>query len=144
RWTSRELRRDDGLFAWRWQDGAVVGHDPAADADLVIAGALTLAARRFADPELAAAARATSRAALAHETRRVGTEPVLLAGPWAADPVAFNPSYAVLPVMSILWEDGGREWAPIAASSRRLLAELTHEPPHLPPDWATVSHAPDG
>jgi endoglucanase len=143
-WTRRELRRDDGLFAWHWAGGAVVGGDPAADADLLIAGALSLAADRFADPELAETASETSDAILEHETALVGDRRVLVAGPWAIDRGVINPSYAVVPVMSQLWWDGERVWAEVAATSRLTIEQLTREAPHLPPDWATATAGSSG
>jgi endo-1,4-beta-D-glucanase Y len=65
---------------------------------------------------------------------------VLAAGPWAVGQRAVNPSYLVVNVMSQLWWTiGAQEWAPVAATSRAMLDELTATDPHLPPDWATVS-----
>lgn len=138
RWTRRELRRADNSFSWHWADGAVTDDGPAADADLLIAGALSLAADRFDDSSLAADAAATGAAVLALETVRIGGRRILVAGPWATDQVVVNPSYAVLPVMSRLWQDGEQAWTDIAASSRLVLRQLTDSPPHLPPDWAVV------
>ena len=143
-WTQRELRRDDGLFAWHWADGAVVDRVPAADADLLIAGALSLAADRFDDPGLAEAATATSDAILEHETAQIGGRRVLVAGPWAVDRGVVNPSYAVVPMMSQLWRDGERAWADVAASSRAVIEQLTQDAPHLPPDWAIATTGTDG
>ncbi len=45
-WTQQHLQRADGLLAWRWSDGQVVG-GTASDADLDAAAALALAADRF-------------------------------------------------------------------------------------------------
>lgn len=146
-WTQTELQRPDGLFAWRWQDGAVTDPSPAADADLMIAGALSLAARRFDDQSLSEAAGVVGDALLEHSTTDVAGAKFLVAGPWAVESGTINPSYLVTPVMSRLWWDSGREWARIAASSRLLLTALTADTPHLPPDWAEVSPGapqPDG
>lgn len=143
-WTRRELEREDGLFAWRWADGAVVDGEPAADADLLIAGALSLAADRFGDRSLAADSRAVGDAILVRETVTVGDRRVLVAGPWAVDAGVVNPSYAIIPVMSRLWQDGSTAWEDVAASSRLTIDELTREAPHLAPDWAAVTSGPDG
>ena len=143
-WTQRELRRHDGLFAWRWAAGDVIDDDPAADADLLIAGALSLAARRFEDQTLADAASVTSDAILEHETAQIGGRRVLTAGPWAVDRRVINPSYSVIPVMSQLRSDGEVAWASVAASSRLAIDQLTQTAPHLPPDWATVATDADG
>jgi endo-1,4-beta-D-glucanase Y len=141
-WTQTELQRPDGLFSWRWRDGAVVDPSPAADADLMIAGALSLGARRFADRGLSEAAGRVGDALLRHSTTEVAGVQLLVAGPWAVESGTVNPSYFVTPVMSRLWRDSGWEWARIAASSRLLLTELTADTPHLPPDWVEVSPGP--
>ena len=60
-WTRRHLQRPDHLLAWRWADGAVVDSTPAADADLVAAGALALAGQRFGDRQLVADGRRARR-----------------------------------------------------------------------------------
>jgi endoglucanase len=138
-WTRTELRRPDGLFSWHWADGAVTDEDPAADADLVVAGALALAARRFDDATLADDADAIGAAVLDLETTWIGGHRVLVAGPWAVGRKVVNPSYAVLTVMSELWRADRPEWADVAASSRIVLRQLTESPPHLPPDWATAT-----
>jgi endo-1,4-beta-D-glucanase Y len=143
-WTQAELQRPDGLFAWRWQDGAVTDRSPASDADLMIAGALSLAARRFDDRSLSEAAGVVADALLAHSTTEVAGARILVAGPWAVQTGTINPSYLVTPVMSQLWwdagweRDSGWEWSRIAASSRHVLTALTVDTPHLPPDWAEV------
>ncbi|MGH9084316.1 MAG: glycosyl hydrolase family 8, partial [Acidimicrobiales bacterium] len=49
RWTEVNLQRPDGLLSWRWEDGEVVGEEPAADADLDAAWALALAADLWPD-----------------------------------------------------------------------------------------------
>lgn len=141
-WTAAELQRDDGLLAWRWADGAVVDPSPAADADLIAAGALVLAGQRFDDSALVAAGRKISAAVLDLETASLGPAEVLVAGPWAVAERVVNPSYFVVPMMSELHDAGEWAWRDVAASSRRLLDDATAAPPHLVPDWATVT--PDG
>jgi endo-1,4-beta-D-glucanase Y len=138
-WAATNLQRDDDLLAWRWADGAVVDASPAADADLIAAGALVLAGRRFADPHLVAEGRAMSTAVLAHETAVIGSRRVLLAGPWALGERVANPSYFVLGMMSLLYDAGETAWQDVAASSRRLLTDATAAAPGLVPDWSTVA-----
>lgn len=138
-WTEQHLQRDDKLLAWRWAEGAVVDESPAADADLMAAGALVMAGQRFADPALLADGRALSAAVLANETATFGDRRVLVAGPWAVAEGVVNPSYFVLGLMSVLYDAGEAGWQPVAASSRRLLTEATASPPALVPDWATVA-----
>jgi endo-1,4-beta-D-glucanase Y len=141
-WTAANLQRDDGLLAWRWAHGAVVDPSPAADADLIAAGALVMAGERFGDPALVVDGRRISAAVLEHETVTLGGRRVLLAGPWATGERVANPSYFVLGLMSVLYDAGDLGWQDVAASSRRLLDVATATPPALVPDWVTV--APDG
>ena len=139
-WTHRHLQRPDHLLAWRWADGAVVDSTPAADADLVAAGALALAGQRFGDRQLVAAAGELGAAVLALETATVGSWQVLLAGPWAAGERVVNPSYFAVGLMSRLYDaTGDQRWQPVAATARRLLDELTATAPSLVPDWAAVA-----
>ena len=128
-WTAANLQGADGLLAWRWADGAVVDASPAADADLIAAGALALAGQRFGDPALVADGREISAAVLAAEAVPLGPREVLVAGPWAVAERVVNPSYFVLGMMSLLYGAGESGWQPIAASSRRLLAAATDRRP---------------
>jgi endoglucanase len=138
-WTDEHLQRDDGLLAWRWADGGIADDEAAADADLLAAAALALAGARFGDADLTADARLINDAILAHEVLTVGRSPVLVAGPWAAQTRTVNASYLSTPAMSMLWDTlSEQRWGPIAAWSRTVLEGLTAQPPHLPPDWATV------
>lgn len=138
-WTRDHLQRADGLLAWRWADGAVADPSPAADADLLAAAALAMGGRAFGDPALTSAARRMSSAVLDHESVRTAAGRVLVAGPWARDPLVLNPSYLVAPAMSQLWSvTYDRRWAEVAATSRQVLAELGDRPTGLVPDWATI------
>lgn len=138
-WTDDHLQRADGLFAWRWNDGAIADYHAATDADLLIAAALALASRRFADSELRTEAERVSDGILAHETARYGTMRVLLAGTWAERWRMVNASYLVTPAMSILYEVIPEwRWGTVAWTSRLLLSDMMDTAPHLPPDWAVV------
>lgn len=142
-WTATNLQRADGLLAWRWANGRVVGRDPATDADLAAASALALAAERFHDNDLLVAAQHIAAAVLAAESVTVGSMRVLVAGPWARDERVVNPGYLMFNAMSRLWwATGDAGWAAVAASGRALLATTMASSPHLPPDWSRV--APDG
>ena len=67
-WTRANLQRSDGLFAWRWAEGAISDASPATDADVDIARALAMAGDRFDRPELTDEARRVAAAVLEHET----------------------------------------------------------------------------
>jgi endoglucanase len=129
-WTSRHLRRPDGLLAWHWADGRVADPEPAADADLDAARALLAAGRRFDEPRYAEAGRALGRAIGRHETTVEAGKTVLAAGPWAREEAVVNPSYWSPRAYAAL---GLRD---VAAASRRLLLRLGER--GLPPDWARV------
>ena len=73
KWTKANLRRADGLLAWRWADNKVTDVNSAADADLDAARSLVLAGRRFNAPELTKDGRRLGVAILETETVAVGT-----------------------------------------------------------------------
>ena len=130
RWTREHLRRPDGLLSWRWHDGRVADPEPAADADLDAARALLLAGERFDEPGYAEAGRALGRAIAEHETAAAADKTVLVAGPWAQERGALNPSYWSPRAFDELGMDEA------AASARRLTDRLTES--GLPPDWAKL------
>jgi endoglucanase len=129
-WTREHLQRDDGLLSWRWADGRVADPEPAADADLDAARALMVAAERFDEPRYAEDGRALGRAIADHETAAAADKTVLVAGPWARERGALNPSYWSPRAFAAL------DMHEVAASARRLTDRLTED--GLPPDWAKV------
>jgi endo-1,4-beta-D-glucanase Y len=129
-WTRTNLRRPDGLLAWRWADGRVAGAEPATDADLDAARALLLAADRFDEPRYASEGRALGRAVAEHATTWAADRTVLVAGPWAREEAVVNPSYWSPRAYAALGMDDA------SASSRVLADRLTDDA--LPPDWARV------
>jgi endo-1,4-beta-D-glucanase Y len=129
-WTRTHLRRSDGLLAWRWADGKVVGDEPAADADLDAARALALAADRFREPGYGRDSRALVRAIVRDETAWAADRTVLVAGRWARDRAVVNPSYW----SPRAYQDLG--FPKVSQSSRVLTERLVAD--GLPPDWALV------
>lgn len=142
-WTQDHLQRDDGLFSWRWRDGAVADEQPAADADLDIARALVLAEEAFDAPELGKRAARVAKSILREETAVVRGQRVLLPGPWAdqAAPLMVNVSY-VSPVATQLLAEatGDPRWEALEAGSRAVVRKASRD--GLPPDWAILQ--PDG
>jgi endoglucanase len=129
-WTRAHLQRPDGLLSWRWADGHVVSDEPAADADLDTARALTLAADRFGDPRYRSQSRKLVRAIVHDETTWAADRTVLVAGRWARGQAVVNPSY---------WSPRAYQelgFPKVAESSRRLTDRLVAD--GLPPDWARV------
>jgi endoglucanase len=136
-WTRANLQRPDGLFAWRWSDGAVSDATPATDADVDIARALAMAGDRFDRAELVDEARRVASAVLEHETAEAGGKLVLVAGPWARDDRIVNPSYlATCGGADLEAVTGDARWARLAADAVDLVDALTEE--GLPPDWAVL------
>lgn len=138
-WTQANLAREDGLFSWRWQDGAVVDPSSAADAEVDLARALVVAAETFDDPAYRTAGLEVGRALLDHETVEVPEGRLLVAGQWATEaPYSFNPSY-VSPATTRLLGDasGDPRWAELERGSRAAVLALTRDG-RLPPDWAEV------
>lgn len=138
-WTQRHLQRDDGLLSWRWQDGALVDDQPAADGDVDAAFALVLAADRFGRAGYAREARAIAVSMLTNEVVRVGAHRVLAAGPWAVERGIVNPSYLDLRAFQTFAErfDDAR-WTDVADGSRAVLERLASDGRQLPPDWVRV------
>lgn len=138
-WTETHLTRDDGMLAWRWEHGHPVDTEPATDADLAYAWALSRGAEAFGRDDWRA--RADELVTRLASTSLVPTEdgPLLTAGPWARDraPAVVNPSY--------LW-DAPLAWAEqqdpamrgTRAAARALLRRLVHDDTPLVPDWVTV------
>jgi endoglucanase len=139
-WTRENLQGPDGLLASLWAGGRIADSDAAADADLDAARALVLAGSRFDAREYTAEGVAIAEAILANETAASEGRPVLVAGPWARTaPPLFNPSYfdpRTFADLAAATDDP--RWRELAESSRDLVAELTAQPPALPPDWARV------
>lgn len=139
-WTETHLVRDDGLLAWQWADGAVVGPSPASDADLTYAWGLARAGEAFDRPDWVRRAEKVVEAL--GRTSMVETDdgPLLTAGPWATrwqGTSAVNPSY--------LWPTALR-WAEeqtpgldgTTTATAALFERLTQDDTPLVPDWVTV------
>jgi endoglucanase len=142
-WTIEHLRRADALFAWRWADGQVADWEPSTDADLAIASALVLGGERFGRPDLLDEADRLAAAILDHQAIVSGGRTVLVAGPWAVLTRTINPSYFMNDAIARLaTSTDDPRWGSALETSRDIVGDLTHDFPHLPPDWAEV--APDG
>ncbi len=136
-WTRQNLQRDDSLFAWRWQDGAVANEQSASDADTDIAVALTIAAERFGQSGYLTEARRIATAILDHETAEAGDRYVVVAGPWAVERRVVNPSYLAPCDYAMLGEiTGDPRWTELRDDAFSLLEELIAR--GLPPDWLVL------
>jgi endoglucanase len=116
----------------------VIDRQPATDADLDAAWALSLAARRFHSPSYRRASARIARAVLSYETAPIAGKIILLAGPWARASGTLNPSYFSPGAYAALARVApDPRWARLAADSRRLVTRL----PSPPPDWARMDTA---
>ncbi|WP_144874599.1 glycosyl hydrolase family 8 [Microbacterium sp. 1.5R] len=139
-WTTAELVREDGLLAWRWDDGKVVDDEPATDADLDAARALVLAGDRFGRDDLLADGVELATVIADRLTAQTAQGRILLPGLWAADrePYAYNPSYASPVAFDVLGAaTGDPRWAELQAGSAQVTSDIL-DATDLPPDWAQV------
>jgi endoglucanase len=138
-WTATHLQRPDGLLAGHADATRVIDPQPAADADLVTAWALSLV-RGDGAAEYQRRARSIAASVLAHEVVWTSGHPVLAAGPWATgSPASLNPSYWAVPAFAGLARaTGDRRWAALAAGSVADTRALSQGGSALPPDWARL------
>lgn len=142
RWDHAHLQLPDGLFAYRWARGGVVGATPAADADLETAWALALAGRRFHDASYTAAAIGVAGSILQNETVDPAGHLELVAGPWArTDPATVDASYISPQAMTALASaTADRSWLTLESDSTTFVRQLeAATPSHLPSDWAALA-----
>jgi endoglucanase len=137
-WTREHLRRDDGLFSWRWANGRVVDTEAAADADVDIAHALALAIDRFGLDDLQRELQRISNGILDSETVAAKNDLVLVAGPWARSKRIVNPSYFSPCAYDLLaGSTDDDRWHQLSSGSVDVLGQLITTD-RLPPDWAVV------
>lgn len=146
RWDATHLEMPDHLSSYHWENGSVVDQNPATDADLDMAWALVVAARRFADPSYRSEGLEIAAGVLGSETVSVAGRLELVAGPWARTvPYEIDPSYFAPEAMTALaTASGDRRWRAAEQDADALVASLEGTPGsrRLPPDWAVLS--PDG
>jgi endoglucanase len=142
---ARQLRRDDGLFSWRVQDGGrVIDTNNATDGDLYIAWALARAAHSLSTPAYLSEARRLARAIRSHCVRESRHGPVLVPGRFGFDRsgyVVANPSYWVFPAFAALGQlDPHPLWPALTTSSLALLAKARFGEKGLTADWIEIDH----
>ena len=143
---ARALRRDDGLFSWRVQNGGrLVDANNATDGDLYIAWALARAAQAFSAPSYAEEARQTARAIRAWCVRETRFGSVLVPGRFGFDrarQVVANPSYWVFPAFDALRAvDPHPQWAALTDTALTLLARTRYGRRELTADWIEIEGA---
>jgi endo-1,4-beta-D-glucanase Y len=148
-WTSGNLRRPhDALHAWRYSPNAkqpVADKNNATDGDLLIAGALARAGRRWGAPDYTATAADIGRDVLRLLTRRVNGQLVLLPGISGFETEAeltVNLSYYTFPLFPVLARlVPSPEWADLRQSGLELIEKGRFGRWTLPPDWLRISRA---
>lgn len=140
RWTRTNLMRPDGLLAWRWDNGRIVDAEPASDGDLDAARALVVAGARFGSTQYTEAGVKLGTAVLDRMSVETAVGRILLPGVWAsaAEPYAYNPSYASPVAFALLGQaSGDPRWTELSAGSAAVTSALLRATA-LPPDWAQV------
>ena len=141
-WTRRNLQRSDGLLSWHWRGGGVVDPQPAADADVDAARALTRAADRFSRPDLRAEATRIARGVMDGEVVTAAGRTALAAGPWAVPSGTVNPGYfSPCGAIELARVTGDASWDALAGDAVALLDGLTAGGRRLPSDWAHLDGA---
>ncbi|MDZ5650791.1 glycosyl hydrolase family 8 [Nitrospirillum sp. BR 11828] len=150
-WTRANLRRDDGLLAWRWLPNVSVpvpDRNNATDGDLLTAWALARAARRWTSPDYREAA--LHMAAAIREKLLVAggraAAPLLLPGIQGfqhEDGLTLNLSYYVFPAFQELAAlermaavpGADQTWQAVASGGLDLIRGARFGAHSLPPDW---------
>ncbi len=144
-WTNDNLRRTDGLHAWRWIPGAaehVPDRNNATDGDLYIAGALNRAFLQWQEPAYGEAARVTAQAVLDQLVETIGPRTVLLPGAegFVKDThVAVNLSYYIFPLLAELsGACPSPVWAKLQQDGAALAMDGRFGAWNLPADWLEI------
>jgi len=147
RWTKQTLGvRPDGLFAWKYDPGAVnpIG-DPnnATDGDVLIAWALHRASRRWAEPSYAKASEDVRAAILRVLVQEKYGKSVLLPATQGFDHdygVVLNPSYYIWPALDVFSRvDGEDLWGAALKDGLELTSRAKFGVHALPADWTILS-----
>jgi len=146
-WTEAHLRRNDGLYSWRWGPqggGRVLDENTASDADQDIAFALILGSHAFGRPAYLQRAHELVRAIRTVERLDLPGGWIPSAGNWAARERITNLSYFTpyaYPYFARLDPDGG--WPAALNTGYDLIARTRQVPGlRLIPDFQRVE--PDG
>ncbi|MFZ5535861.1 MAG: glycosyl hydrolase family 8 [Pseudomonadota bacterium] len=144
-WTQKNLRREDGLFAWQWRPNdtpPVKDWNNATDGDLLIAWALAEAGETWKQPEWTEAARTIAMRIRTTLIRPSNLGPLLLPaqqGFEAGDHLQLNPAYWVYPAFRTLTRiDPDPVWKDLSSSGLKLLELTRYGAAGIPPDWVRL------
>ncbi len=122
-WTKTNLKRqEDHLFAWKYK-GKILDPNSASDADVDIALALVLAARKFDDAKYLEDARPLLKDIWEKEVIPVGDNFILVGGNWAKDekfPTIHTGYLAPYAYQEFSKVDGSRPWEKLVDGSYML------------------------
>jgi len=149
RWTAEKLRRpDSALFAWRWdpanEANPVSDTNNASDGDILIAWSLSLAARRWHDPDYGREARRLLAVIRDRLVDQVDGHLLLMPGTdgfkGQNGAVIINPSYYIYPALrEFSRADPSPIWGRLRRDGLDLLAKAQFGQWGLTSDWVTVT-----
>ncbi|WP_244473476.1 glycosyl hydrolase family 8 [Rhizobium sp. Leaf262] len=146
------LVRDDGLAAWKW-DPQTQPHisdiNNATDGDILIAYALALAAKQWAKPDYADAARSIASTIVAKTIVQRAGRTVLLPGTAGfaeadrPDGPVVNPSYLIFEAFPVLNElTPSPLWTALTRDGLAQINTFAFGPRKLPADWVSLKTKP--
>jgi endoglucanase len=146
-WTHAKLqRRDSALFSWKWDGKSrVADANDASDGDILIAWALSRAARHWKEPSYAALSRRIlediRRKLIASASGRLILLPGAAGFKSAHGGVVVNPSYYIYPALGDFAHLARPvEWRRLRRDGLGLLAEARFGRWGLTPDWIDIGH----
>ncbi|OYW10528.1 MAG: hypothetical protein B7Z53_00810 [Rhodospirillales bacterium 12-71-4] len=144
-WTRTNLRRPDGLHAWRYRPNArkpVEDTNNATDGDLYIAWALLRAAERWLEPGWRREGQRMAQAILQKLVVEVDGRTLLLPAAFGfqhADRVVLNPSYYAFPALAALSRAvPDRAWGRVMDDGLGVLRATRFGRWGLPADWVEI------
>lgn len=148
-WTKNNLRRQDGLFAWRWGKNhsgkyEIKDNNSAADADMDIAFCLILAYKKWHDKKYLEDAVHIIHAIWDKETRNIDGHRILMPGAAQnrSEIIEVNPSYFSPYEFRIFQKyDKQHDWNELIDSSYYYLDKVTSmTKTGLPPNWFLIKN----
>jgi len=149
KWTkdNLQLRKGDKLFCWSWgrhPNGKwqVLDYNNASDGDILIAWALYLAWKKWADLRYYEECRNVIKSIRQELGIEKNGEILLLPGYYGFlkdDQIVINPSYILLEPFNAFQEiDLSEFWNEVKISSLALLKKIVSDTWSLPPDWVVI------
>lgn len=146
-WTKDNLLQDNGMHAWKYEDGKVADKGFASDADQDIALALLFASKKWSNDSYRKDAQSLLNAIWDESVVTLKNEPYLIPGAWAnkSNQLIINPSYLSPASYKIFAKaDPTHEWNRLSENSYNVLTNCTNATLDgkrglLPPDWCAIN-----